>query len=247
MLQDIRYGVRMLLKKPGFTLIAVLSLALGIGANTAIFSLLDAVLLRTLPVREPQQLVLFGSGKDMGMTTAFPDKSCDLFSYPFYRQVQQRSDVFSGVASLLSITWNVHGFVNANEDMQRMQVQLVSGSYFPVLGVNAAVGRVLTEADDQTSGGHPVAVISDAFWQKRFGANPAAVGKTIAIDNTIYTIVGVAPKEFFGTTVGRAPDLWVPLAMDKQLPPAHWNGRNDEDAQSLFIIGRLKDGVTAAQ
>ena len=247
MLQDLRYGVRMLLKKPGFTLVAVLSLALGIGANTAIFSLFDAVLLRSLPVHEPQKLVLLGSGKDQGMTMAFPDQSWDLFSYRFYRQVQQRSDIFSGVASLLSIPWTVHGFVNSSEDIQQMEVQLVSGSYFPVLGVNATLGRVLTEADDQTQGGHPVAVISHAFWQKRLGGNPAAVGKTVSIDNIAYTIVGVAPKEFFGTTVGSAPDLWVSLAMEKQLPPAHWDGRNIDDAQSLFIIGRLKDGVNAAQ
>jgi len=237
----------MLLKRPGFTLIAVLSLALGIGANTAIFSLLDAVLLRSLPVHEPQQLVLFGNGKDMGLTNSFPDQSWDLFSYPFYRQVQQRNDVFSGVASQLSITWTVHGFVGANEDIQPLQVQLVSGSYFPVLGVNAGLGRVLTEADDQTLGGHPVAVISHGFWQKRLGGNLAAVGKTVSIDNIAYSIVGVAPKEFFGTTVGSAPDLWVPLAMEKQMPPAHWDGRNTEEAQSLFIIGRLKDGVSAAQ
>ena len=247
MLHDLRYGVRMLLKRPGFTLIAVLSLALGIGANTAIFSLLDAVLLRSLPVHEPQQLVLFGNGKDMGLTNSFPDQSWDLFSYPFYRQVQQRNDVFSGVASQLSITWTVHGFVGANEDIQPLQVQLVSGSYFPVLGVNAGLGRVLTEADDQTLGGHPVAVISHGFWQKRLGGNLAAVGKTVSIDNIAYSIVGVAPKEFFGTTVGSAPDLWVPLAMEKQMPPAHWDGRNTEEAQSLFIIGRLKDGVSAAQ
>ena len=250
MLHDIRYGIRILLKKPGFTLIAVLSLALGIGANTAIFSLLDAVLLRSLPVHEPDKLVLFGNGQNMGMTNSFPDESWDLFSYPFYRQAQQRSDVFSGVAGVLSITWTVHGFVNANEtssDIERLQVQLVSGSYFPVLGVNAALGRVLTEADDQNPGGHPVAVVSYAWWQQRLGGNPAAIGKTITIDNIPYNIVGVAPKEFFGTTVGSAPDLWVPLAMEKQLPPAHWDGRNDEKAQSLFLIGRLKDGVSAQQ
>ena len=250
MFQDIRYGLRILLKKPGFTLIAVLSLALGIGANTAIFSLLDAVLLKTLPVHEPEKLVLFGNGQNMGLTDDFPDRSWDLFSYPFYRQAQQRSDVFSGVASLLSITWTVHGFVNANEtssDIQKMEVQLVSGSYFPVLGVNAALGRVLTEADDQNPGGHPVAVVSHAFWQQRLAGNPTAVGKTISIDNVAYTIVGVAPKEFFGTMVGSAPDLWVPLAMGKQMPPAHWGGRNSEDFQSLFLIGRLKDGVTVAQ
>ena len=247
MFQDIRYGIRMLLKKPGFTAVAVLSFALGIGANTAIFSLLDAVLIKTLPVLQPEELVLFGEGKSMGMTNAFPDESWDLFSYPFYRQVQQRTDVFSGVASLLSMPWNVHGFVNSSGDIEQMQVQLISGSYFPVLGVNAGLGRVLTEADDQTPGGHPVAVVSYAWWQRRLAADPAAVGKTITIDNVAYTIVGVAPREFFGTSVGSAPDLWVPLAMEKLLPPVHWDGRIAEDVQDLYIVGRLKQGVTAQQ
>src|SRR6185503_7427565 len=110
MLQDIRYGLRMLLKKPGFTLIAVLSLALGIGATTAIFSLIDAVLLKSLPVHRPEQLVLFGKGESAGLTNGFPDGSTDLYSYPFYRQAQQRSDLFSGVAGVLSLPWTVHGF-----------------------------------------------------------------------------------------------------------------------------------------
>ena len=248
MFQDIRYGIRMLLKKPGFTAVAVLSLALGIGANTAIFSLLDAVLLKTLPVDRPDQLVLFGKAESMGMTTGFPDGSTDLYSYPFYQQVQQqRTDMFSGVASFLSMPWNVHGFVNSSSDIEQLQVQLVSGSYFPVLGVNAGLGRVLTETDDQTAGAHPVAVVSYAWWQLRLGANPAAVGQTISIDNTAYTIVGVAPREFFGTTVGSAPDLWIPLAMEKQMPPAHWDGRTNENWQDLYLIGRLKPGVTAQQ
>src|ERR1044072_8376352 len=248
MFQDIRYGIRMLLKKPGFTAVAVLSLALGIGANTAIFSLLDAVLLKTLPVERPDQLVLFGKGENMGMTMGFPDGSTDLYSYPFYRQVQQqRTDVFSGVASLLSLQWNVHGFVNTSSDIEQLQVQLVSGSYFPVLGVNAGLGRVLTDADDQNAGAHPVAVVSYAWWQQRLGGNPSAVGQTISIDDTAYTIVGVAPRDFFGTTVGAAPDLWIPLAMEKQMPPAHWAGRTNENSQDLYLIGRLKPGVTASQ
>ena len=238
----------MLLKKPGFTAVAVLSLALGIGANTAIFSLLDAVLLKTLPVERPEQLVLFGKGENMGMTTGFPDGSTDLYSYPFYRQVQQqRTDVFSGVASLLSIPWNVHGFVNGGSDIEQLQVQLVSGSYFPVLGVNAGLGRVLTEADDQNAGAHPVAVVSYAWWQQRLAGNPSAVGQTITIDDTAYSIVGVAPRDFFGTTVGSAPDLWIPLAMEKQMPPTHWDGRTNENFQDLFLIGRLKPGVTTEQ
>jgi predicted permease len=247
MLQDIRYGIRMLLKKPGFALIAVLSLALGIGANTAIFSLLDAVLLKSLPVNKPEQLVLFGKGENAGMTNAFPDSSWDVFSYPFYLQVQQRTDVFSGVAGLLSIPWDVHGFVNGSGDIEKMQVQLVSGTYFPVLAVNASLGRVLNESDDQTQGAHPVAVVSYAWWQQRLGGDPSAVGKTINIDNITYSIIGVAPKDFFGTTVGTAPDLWIPLAMEKQLPPAHWDGRNDPTAQSLYLIARLRDDVKAEQ
>ena len=247
MLQDLRYGIRMLLKKPGFTLIAVLSLALGIGANTAIFSLLDAVLIKSLPVQEPQELVLFGKGEDQGASLGPPIGNVDLFSYPFYRQVQQRSDVFSGVASLLSMTWTVHGFVNSSSDIEQLEVQLVSGTYFPLLGVNAGLGRVLTEADDQNPGGHPVAVVSYAWWQQRLGGDPSAIGKTIKIDETTYNIVGVAPKEFFGTTVGSAPDMWIPLAMEKQLPPAHWDGRGNDNWRSLFLIGRLKNGVTAEQ
>ncbi len=248
--QDIKFGLRVLWKKPGFTLIAVLSLALGIGANTAIFTLVDAVLIKTLPVRQPEQLVLFGNGRDMGVSIGLPNSSFDLFSYPFYRQVQQRTDVFSGVASLLSLQWNMHGFVNTNgssSEIEQIKVQLVSGTYFPVLGVNAGLGRVFTDADDQTPGGHPVAVASYAWWQQRLGGDPSAVGKTITIDNTAYTIVGVAPKEFFGTTVGSAPDLWIPLAMEKQLPPTHWDERNNDGWQSLYIIGRLQNGVTAAQ
>jgi predicted permease len=242
--------VRVLLKKPGFTLVAVLSLALGIGANTAIFSLVDAVLIKTLPVRQPEQLVLFGNGRGMGVSVGLPNSSFDLFSYPFYRQVQQRTDLFSGVASLLSMQWNPHGLVNAtgsSSDIEQMKVQLVSGTYFPVLGVNAELGRVFTDADDQTPGGHPVAVASYAWWQQRLGGDPSVIGKTITIDNTTYTIVGVAPKEFFGTTVGSAPDLWIPLAMEKQMPPTHWDQRTNANWQSLYIIGRLKDGVTTTQ
>ena len=247
MINDIRYGIRMLLKKPGFTLIAVLSLALGIGANTAIFSLLDAMLIKSLPVHEPQELVLFGTGEDQGASLGPPSGNVDLFSYPFYREVQQRTDVFSGVAGLLSMTWTVHGFVNSSGDIEQMEVQLVSGTYFPVLGVNAGLGRVFNDADDQNPGGHPVAVVSYAWWQQRLGGDPSVIGRTIKIDETTYNIVGVAPKEFFGTTVGSAPDLWIPLAMEKQIPPSYWDGRNNDKFRSLHLIARLKNGVTAGQ
>jgi predicted permease len=173
-----------------------------------------------------------------------------LFSYPFYQEVRQRNDVFSEVSALLSMTWNVHGTVSGNSgsgEMEQMDVQLVSGTYFSVLGVRASLGRTLTEADDQTPGGHALTVISYAWWQGHLGGDPAAIGKLITIDQTAYTIIGVAPPEFFGTTVGRAPDLWIPLAMQAQLPPAYWKGRNDPEEQSLYLIARLKNGVSMQQ
>jgi predicted permease len=250
MFQDMRYGLRMLLKTPGFTLAAALSLALGIGANTAIFSLIDAVLLKSLPVLEPEKLVFFGKCEGVGMTNNFPNKGWDLFSYPFYRELRRRNEVFSDVGAILSMPWTVHGLVNthgAAGEMARIEVQLVSGAYFSTLGVNAGLGRVITDADDQIAGQHPVAVISHAWWESQLGGDPAAVGKTVTIENVAYTIIGVAPKEFFGTTVGRAPDLWIPLAMETQLPPGHWKGRENPEWQSLHLIARLKNGVSADQ
>ncbi|HZS06450.1 MAG TPA: ABC transporter permease [Blastocatellia bacterium] len=250
MFQDLRYGTRMLLKDRGFTCVAALTLALGIGANSAIFSLLDVLLLKSLPVREPEKLVLFGKGEDMGVTNDFPNGSWQLFSWPFYQELRQRNEVFSDVTALLSLSWGVHGSVNVNGaggEAEQLNVQLVSGTYFTVLGVPAGMGRTFTEADDRTPGGHPVAVVSHAWWERRLGGDPAAVGKTITIDQTAYTIIGVTPKEFFGTTVGQVPDLWVPLAMEPQMPPAHWNGRHNKEFQSLYLIARLKNGVSVQQ
>ena len=249
MLQDLRYGMRMLLKHKGFTAVAVLSLALGIGANTAIFSLIDAVMLRSLPVAEPERLVLFGRAESAGITIGFPDSSADLFSYSTYRDLRQRNQVFSDVAAVHSFPSRVHGVVNANGsggELEQLNAQMVSGTYFSVLGVNAILGRTLTSDDDLTPGGHPVVVASNSWWQRRFAGDPSVIGSTITIDKTSYTIVGVAPREFFGTTVGESPDIWVPLSMEEQLPPG-WKGLNDRMFQSLYLIGRLKSGVDIEQ
>ena len=250
MFQDLRFGVRMLLKQPGFTLVAVLSLALGIGANTAIFSLLDAVLLKSLPVEEPEKLVLFGNGVETGLNNGFPNKSWELFSYPFYQEVRQRQEVFTEVAAILNNPRGPYGVVNirgASGEAQKLNLQLVSGTYFSVLGVQASLGRTFTDADEQQAGGPPVAVISYDWWQRRLGGDPAAVGATISARQTVYTIIGVAPKEFFGTTVGQAPDLWVPLALEEQSPSSLWSGVHKQEAQSLYLIARLKNGVLAEQ
>ena len=246
LIQDLRYAARQLRKSPGFALVAVITLGLGIGANTAIFSLLNAVLLRNLPVHDPQQLVLFGKGTWRGSVTDLPNRSWQLFSYPFFRELRQKSEVFSDVAAIDSILFSTHGRVAGDANLEKIDAELVSGTYFKVLGVNPVLGRVLTEADDRTPGGHPIAVASYSWWQRRLGKNPAVIGTTVAIASTVYTVVGVAAPEFFGVTVGQSPDLWIPLAMEKEISPG-WNGLDKNLFQSLYIVARRKPGLTVEQ
>ena len=146
--QDLRYGMRQLRRSPGFTVVAVLALALGIGANTAIFSLMNAVMLRTLPVRQPDRLVLFGNARAAGSTDDFPNGRWDLFSFPMYQEIAAKNHVFSGVTAALSLPFHLHGTVGSGHEVEPMNAQLVSGTYFSVLGVQPMMGRALTAADD---------------------------------------------------------------------------------------------------
>jgi len=246
---DAIYGTRALLRSPALTIVALVSLALGIGANTAIFSLLDAVLLRSLPVKDPNQLVVLGEGDENGIGNDFVDT--ELYSYPFYRQLQQKNAVFSDVAAIFSMTDDVNGFVlNASGqvtgDSERMHVQLVSGTYFPLLGVQAQIGRTLSDADDKSEGDHPVVVVSQAFWKRTFASDPNVLDRKLKLGTTIFTIVGVAPAEFFGTKVGEAPDMWVPMSMTKSVPPG-WDAYKPNFTQSLNVMGRLKPGITLTE
>jgi predicted permease len=243
-MQDVNYGVRGMLRSPGTTLIALLSLALGIGANTAIFSLIDAVMLKSLPVKDPAGLVLFGDGLDQGISDGFPNP--ELYSYPFYREMQKRNGVFSDVAAAFSMIDRVHGFVEGRSEAEAMNIQLVSGTYFPMLGVQAEVGRMLSEEDDRKKGERSVAVVSYAWWTQNLARDPSVLSKRLRIGSTVFSIVGVAPPEFFGTTVGQAPDIWIPLAMQKDIPPG-WDGYGDNMFESLHLMGRLKPGVTMAE
>jgi len=243
-LQDLRFGLRTLRKNPAFTAIAVLTLALGIGANTAIFSLLNAVLLRPLPVEKPGELVLLGRGRAGGSTDDFV--STELYSYAFYHQVQQKNQVFSDLSAMLSVSLGMHGLVAGRTEMELLHVQLVSGTYFRMLGVKPWLGRSLTETEDEPAGGHPVALVSYSWWDRRFARDAAIVGKTVTLGSTVYTIVGVAPPGFFGTAVGESPDVWIPLSMEKQVSPG-WNGLDNKWFESLYILGRLKTGVTIGQ
>ena len=243
--QDILYGLRAMLHSPGVTLVALLSLALGIGANTAIFSLMDAVMLRSLPVKNPQQLVLLGKADSSGITNDFG--TSQLYSYPFYRELRQRNQVFSETAAIFSMSSDVHGTVSGRNQAEPMHVQLVSGTYFPLLGLQAMMGRTLTDEDDSTQGDHPVAVVSYSWWKKDLARDPNVLNRTLKIADTTYAIVGVAPPEFFGTTVGESPNIWIPMSMVEQVPPHFKGAYSDNFKESLYILGRLKPGVSMAQ
>jgi predicted permease len=246
LLRDLTYGARQLAKSPGFTITAVLMLALGIGANTAIFSLLNAILLRNLPVRQPDQLVFFGKAEQSGTTRFFPHSSTQAFSYPFYREFRQKNEVFSEVAAIQSFLVASHGRVAGGSELERINVELVSGTYFDTLGVNPILGRAFTDAADQTPGAHPLAVASYSWWQNRFAGDRSIAGSAFTIGQTVYTIIGVAPRDFNGMTVGQSPDLWIPLAMQKEISPDR-NGLQDNLFRSLHVIGRLKPGISQAQ
>jgi predicted permease len=244
--QNVRFGLRMLARNPGSSAIAILTLALGIGANTAIFSLLDAVVFRNLPVHQPEQLVLFGKGEWAGSADDVPNRSWQLFSYPGYREFQRKNQVFSDVAAIDSILFTTHGRVASGENLEKVAVELVSGTFFHTLGVNAALGRTLTDADDAAPGAHPVAVANYSWWQRRLGKAPSVLGTRVTIGSTDYSIIGVTPPEFFGAIVGQSPDLWIPLAMEKEVSPG-WNGLDKDLFQSLYVFARRKPGVTIQQ
>jgi len=244
--QDLRYGLRQLRKSPGFTLVAVISLTLGIGANTAIFSLLNAILLRPLPVQSPRELLLFGNGSSRGSTEAVPFESWRLFSDSFFKDFRQQNRSFSGIAAVDSSNFSVKASV-AGSAWETSNVNLVSGSYFSVLGVPAFLGRTIHDSDDGAFGSGPVAVASYSWFQRHLNGDPSALGKVIRIESQDYTLVGVARPGFSGITVGQSTDLFIPLSMEKAFSRPGWESIGDKLFQSLHVIGRLKPGVTSAE
>jgi len=228
-LQDVRYAFRQLRKAPLFTVTATMSLALGIGANAGVFTVIERALLRPLPVWNPDQLVYVSDERIL--TQPSPR-----FSYPFYT-ILRDNNVLAGV------TARVGGGMNATVDRQIVRVtgELVSGSYFGVLGATTGMGRPLSPADDRSPGAHPVAVISHRFWQRTFGADPFVVGRHIELNRHTFSIVGVAARGFGGTDVGSPTDIWLPMAMQREL------GRDlmtEARTNWLEIIGRLNAGMT---
>jgi len=225
---DLRFAARLLIKSPGFTCVAVVSLALGIGANTTIFSLLNALLLQPLPGRDPSRLA----------TVYTSDYSGPLYgasSYPDYLDFRSQSQVFDGLAA-----YGIQPLVLSDAgESQRAFAQLVSGNFFDMIGLGAAYGRTILAAEE-TPGQHPVAVLSDALWRGRFGADPAVVGRRVALNGRPYTVVGVAPSGFSGMMRGISMDVFVPLAMRPSLSGESLDERGN---RGLMLIGRLRQGV----
>ncbi|MCI0489235.1 MAG: ABC transporter permease [Blastocatellia bacterium] len=234
LLQDIRFGVRRLLKSPGFAAIAVISLALGIGANTAIFSLVNTILLRPFPVTDPQEI--------FAVAVTGKGSSIQAFSYPTYLDFRDRNEALAGIFATRPVPMSL----SRDGQNERAWGYLVSGNYFDVLGVKAHLGRAFTQEEDRARLAHPVVVISHAFWQNRFGASPGVIGKEIIINGHTFNIIGVAPEGFIGTELIYTPDIWAPMMMQPWIEPGNdWMDRRG--THNIFATGRLKPGITREQ
>jgi predicted permease len=231
--RDVHYAIRTLRKSPAFTAVAVITLALGIGANTAIFSVIDAVMLRPLPVDHPEELI--------SLATVYPDDAESVFSYTAYREFTVDG---TAVAEAIAASSVRRDALVLDGPPEPVDYKWVSGNYFTTLRVPAAMGRTLLPSDDARPQGQPVAVISDAYWTRRFGRDPSIVGRSFRLRATPFTIVGVAPGGFFGETPGEAPDIWMPLTMQPGAPSYLWTGHS---TTWLAILARMRPGVTLAQ
>src|SRR5262249_47830930 len=234
LVQDIGYALRVLRKSPGFTAAVTLSLALGIAANTAVFSLIDAVMWRMLPVKDPQGLLLLAHGQGASRQSGF--------SYQQFRLMREQNKVLTELVAYAPARLNVS--VNGAIE-PTTEGQLVSGSYFSALGVRPIAGRTISQEDDVVPNGHPVAMISYSYWKRRFGLAPSAVGQTITLSGRSFRIIGVTPPEFFGVEVGAAPDIFVPVMMQPTVMPAFENLLANPIIYSTWLhsLGRLKPGI----
>ena len=244
-IQDLRYAMRQLRKSPGFTTVAVLTLALGIGANTAIFTVVNALLLRMLPVKNPRQLVVVGDPADPNQRSN-GTPSVEVFSYPLYKELRDRNSVFSG---LCAAGTDHHIGVDYGESAssdEKVIGRMVSGNYFSVLGLRAVAGRLFTVADDTVENANPVVVLGYSYWRRKFALSPAVVGRDIRLNGSPFTVIGIAPPGFEGDVVGEQMSLYVPLSMQPEIVRGrHW--RNTPNTSWLSVIGRLKPGVTTAE
>jgi macrolide transport system ATP-binding/permease protein len=234
--RDLHYTLRTLRKNPGFTVVAVVALALGIGVNTSIFSLYNALALRPLPVKDPGRVVRL-------FQTHSGESGADVFSYPKYLDYRDRSSVLSGLAAW---SWT-SAAMGAGEQAENVKAMLVSGNYFDVLGADTAAGRTFVAEEDRTPDSHPVVVLSYGFWERRFARDPAAVGRAIFLNGKPFTVVGVVARNFVGTDP-EAPEIWLPIMMKATIAPERGGGSlQDRNGHWLEVIGRLKAGVSWQQ
>jgi predicted permease len=231
--RDLRYAMRGLRKSPAFSTVAVLTLALGIGANTAIFSVVNALMLRPLPVERPDELI--------SLAAVYPDGIEPVFSYAAYRQFAVDG---ADVADVVAASSGRRDAITIDGPPEPINNKWVSGNYFMVLGVPAAAGRVLLPSDERPPPGEPVAVLSDAYWTRRFGRDPSVIGRSFSLKATAFTIVGVAPRGFFGETLGESPDMWIPQTAQPGAPSYLWSGHS---TTWLGLLARRKPGITVAQ
>src|SRR5688572_15244335 len=241
---NFRLAVRTLFKSPFITLVAILSLALGIGANSAIFSLFDQILLRPLPVPRPEELVnLQAPGPKPGSTSCNQAGSCEeVFSYAMFRDLERVQTSFTGIAAHKTFGASV-GYQGTSLSADGL---LVSGSYFPVLALNPALGRLLTPDDDKTIGAHYVVVLSHDYWRTRFELNPNILNQTLIVNGHAMTVVGVAPRDFHGITIGNDPDVFVPITMRTMMTPG-FTGFENRRTYWAYLFARLKPGVSREQ
>jgi predicted permease len=235
-LQDVRFAARGLFKRPGFTLVAVASLALGIGANTTIFTMLNSVFLNPLPVAEPGRLAVVYTEDQTNAAAGFTQ-----VSFPNYEDYRDENQVFDGLAA-----WGfpVQTSMIAEKDPEPVFTEIVSGNYFEVMGVGPALGRFFTPAEDVAEGGSPVVVMSHRFWSRRFGKDPTVLGRSLTLNGITYDVLGVAPEGFQGVNALFSPDLWAPFAMFRQILPAQFHDWFDSRrALFLNVGGRLKAGI----
>lgn len=241
--QDIRYGFRMLWKDAGFTLVAMLTLGLGIGANTGIFSVMSQVLLQRLPVPHPEQLVLlYAPGLRHGHVSSDEGDGSESFSYPMYKDLRDRTNVFSGLAAKADFPVSV----TFQGNTERASSDIVSGNYFGTLGVRPVLGRLLLASDTLAEGGNSVVVLGNGYWKKRFGADPKILNQSVQINNQLMTVVGVVQPGFDGIQLGRVPDVYLPMTMKPLITPS-WNGLSDHKDYWVKLIGRLKPGISRKQ
>jgi putative ABC transport system permease protein len=241
----VRFALRSLLKSPLLSLVVVVSLGLGIGANTAIFSLLHQVVLASLPVERPEELVLLsapGELKGGRSSTTISGGMNAIFAYPMFRALEKDHPGVSGVAAFRHLGANLA----FGKQTISGHVNIVSGAYFPLLGVKPIIGRTLGPEDDAASGGNAAAVLSYGYWHDRLGGDPAVLNQQVRINGHGFTIVGVAPREFIGLTLGSEPEVYVPLVFKPQLTP-NWDGTKRWDDYYLYLFARLKPGVSRAQ